>query len=130
MVTTIRGTAELTRMPDAVSRARLDISKDDAPSWHAVIERLDAMGYERRPSVTDVAQYAVRGGIVDVYGFGMADPARLEWWGDALVSIRTFDLDTQRSEQEIDAKLKPSTCARISEMYVLPEPFAPVMTMS
>ncbi len=103
VVTTIRGTAELTRMPDTVRRARLDLSKKEAPSWETVIERLEAMGYERRPSVTDVAQFAVRGGIVDVYGFGMADPARLEWWGDDLISIRTFDLDTQRSSGESDA---------------------------
>jgi transcription-repair coupling factor (superfamily II helicase) len=68
-----------------------------------VVDRLESIGYERTPSVVDVAQYAVRGGIIDVYGFGMADPARLEWWGDDLTSIRTFDLDTQRSEREIDA---------------------------
>jgi transcription-repair coupling factor (superfamily II helicase) len=103
VVTTVRATAELTRMPRAVARARLEIGRAEAPSWGTVVDRLEAMGYERRPSVTDVAQYAVRGGIVDVYGFGMADPARLEWWGDELISIRTFDLDTQRSRAETDA---------------------------
>jgi transcription-repair coupling factor (superfamily II helicase) len=103
VVTTVRATAELTRMPRAIARARLDIGRAEAPSWGTVVDRLEAMGYERRPSVTDVAQYAIRGGIVDVYGFGMADPARLEWWGDELISIRTFDLDTQRSRAETDA---------------------------
>jgi transcription-repair coupling factor (superfamily II helicase) len=103
VVTTIRGTAELTRMSGAVARSRLDIGRTAAPSWATVVDRLEAMGYERRPSVTDVAQFAVRGGIVDVYGFGMADPARLEWWGDELISIRSFDLDSQRSRAETDA---------------------------
>jgi transcription-repair coupling factor (superfamily II helicase) len=103
VVTTVRATAELTRMPEAVAARRLDVRRTAGPSWSEVIDRLQAMGYERRPSVTDVAQYAVRGGIVDVYGFGMADPARLEWWGDELISIRAFDLDTQRSIQETDA---------------------------
>src|SRR5439155_5900898 len=50
----------------------------------------------------DVAQFAVRGGIIDVYGFGMAAPARIEWSGDEIVSIRSFDLDTQRSEREVE----------------------------
>src|SRR6059036_567878 len=60
------------------------------------------MGYERVPTVTDVAQFSVRGGIIDVYGFGMAGPARIEWWGDEIVSLRGFDLDTQRSGDAIE----------------------------
>ena len=46
-------------------------------------------------------QQAIRGGILDVYGFGMAGPARLEWWGDDVSSLRGFDLTTQRSLQEL-----------------------------
>jgi len=69
----------------------------------SVVDSLERMGYERRPSVLDVAQFAVRGGIVDVYGFGMAVPTRVEWWGDEIQSIRGFDLDSQRSEQELEA---------------------------
>ena len=61
---------------------------------------LDAMGYAKVPTVTEVAQYSVRGGIVDLYGFGMAQPVRCEWWGDTLVSLRSFDLTTQRSGEE------------------------------
>ena len=59
------------------------------------------MGYHRVPTVTEVAEFSVRGGILDVYGFGMAAPARLEWWGDDISSIRGFDLTTQRSLQEL-----------------------------
>ena len=55
------------------------------------------MGYHRVPTVTEVAEYSIRGGILDVYGFGMAAPARLEWWGDDITSIRGFDLTTQRA---------------------------------
>jgi transcription-repair coupling factor (superfamily II helicase) len=60
------------------------------------------MGYARVGTVTEVAQFSVRGGILDVYGFGMAAPARIEWWGDQILSLRTFDLDTQRSGGEIE----------------------------
>jgi transcription-repair coupling factor (superfamily II helicase) len=103
VVTTLRATVELTRMPEMVATRRLELRKGRGLRWGAVIERLEAMGYERCPSVRDVAEFAVRGGIVDVYGFGMSDPARLEWWGDELSSIRTFDLDSQRSIDEVDA---------------------------
>src|SRR5437899_10505102 len=66
------------------------------------VQRLEAMGYARVPTVTEVAQFSVRGGILDVYGFGMAAPARLEWWGDDIASIREFDLDSQRSGDAIE----------------------------
>src|SRR5213079_1130194 len=66
------------------------------------IGRLHDMGYERVPTVTEVAQFSVRGGILDVYGFGMAAPARLEWWGDDIASIRSFDLDSQLSGETIE----------------------------
>ena len=115
VVTTLRATAELIRMPASIAARRLDVRKPGGPPWSVVVDRLEAMGYERRPSVVDVAQYAVRGGIVDVYGFGMADPARLEWWGDELISIRTFDLDTQRSMRETEA---------VTILPVRPEPQA------
>ncbi len=102
LVTTLRATAELSRMARTVVAQRLELEKGSPVLLSTVVDRLLDMGYERRPSVVDVAQFAVRGGIVDVYGFGMAAPARIEWWGDEILSLRTFDLDTQLSRNEID----------------------------
>ncbi len=102
IVTTERATIEWTRMPRAVRAARLALAVGAGDRPADVARRLEAMGYERRPSVTDVAQFAVRGGIVDVYGFGMAAPTRIEWWGDEILSMRGFDLDSQRSTGEIE----------------------------
>ncbi|HTI04879.1 MAG TPA: transcription-repair coupling factor [Gemmatimonadales bacterium] len=98
LVTTARATAERTAVPAALEQARLviEVSKKERRLADTT-QRLDAMGYARVPTVTEVAQYSVRGGILDVYGFGMAVPARIEWWGDEVVSVRGFDLDSQRS---------------------------------
>lgn len=101
IVTTLRATAERTRVPRTLARARMELATGDTDRPQEVIARLERMGYARAPTVTDVAQFAVRGGLIDVYGFGMADPARIEWWGDEILSVRTFDLDTQRSDQEV-----------------------------
>lgn len=100
VVTTLRATVERTPDVARLMRHRLDLGVGFTGRPTHVVEQLEAMGYERTPSVTDVAQFAVRGGIIDVYGFGMAAPARLEWWGDEVISIRSFDLDTQRSLEE------------------------------
>ena len=98
LITTARASAERTAVPAALQQARLviEVNKEERRLTDTA-QRLDAMGYERVPTVTEVAQYSVRGGILDVYGFGMATPARIEWWGDEVVSVRSFDLDTQRS---------------------------------
>ena len=103
LITTARATAERTAVPAAVEQARLTIavSKEEKRLTDTA-QRLDAMGYARVPSVTEVAQYSVRGGILDVYGFGMAAPARIEWWGDEVASLRSFDLDSQRSGETLE----------------------------
>ncbi len=103
LITTARATAERTAVPAALQQARLviEVNKEERRLTDTA-QRLDAMGYERVPTVTEVAQYSVRGGILDVYGFGMATPARIEWWGDEVVSVRSFDLDTQRSGDALD----------------------------
>jgi len=100
LVTTARATAEKTLMPSALERLRLALAVGAGLPLREVTAALEAMGYRRVPVVTEVAEYSLRGGIVDVYGFGMATPARLEWWGDEISSIRSFDLTSQRSGDE------------------------------
>jgi transcription-repair coupling factor (superfamily II helicase) len=101
VVTTARATAERTLVPAALERLRLRLVPGDREPPKRVALALEEMGYRRVGTVTEVAEFSVRGGILDVYGFGMAAPARLEWWGDDVSSIRGFDLTTQRSLQEL-----------------------------
>ena len=100
VVTTARATAERTLIPAALEAARLELVA--GASFRDAVARLERMGYARVPMVTDVAEYSVRGGIVDVYGFGMTQPARAEFWDDGCVALRTFDLSTQRSTGPVD----------------------------
>ncbi len=103
LITTARASAERTAVPAALEQARLVVEvRKEERSLTDTAQRLEAMGYERVPTVTEVAQYSVRGGILDVYGFGMATPTRIEWWGDEVASVRSFDLDTQRSGDTLD----------------------------
>ena len=101
LVTTARATSERTGVPGALAEMRLMLAPGPA-SLVETVGRLERMGYERVPTVTEVAQFSVRGGILDLYGFGMAAPARVEWWGDDIASLRSFDLDTQRSGEVIE----------------------------
>lgn len=103
LVTTARASAERTAIPSALAALRLELRRGEPADLGAVAGRLEAMGYERVPTVTEVAQFSIRGGIVDIYGFGMTAPTRCEWWGDVVESLRGFDLTTQRSGDELAA---------------------------
>jgi transcription-repair coupling factor (superfamily II helicase) len=58
---------------------------------------LDVNGFTRSSTVRDTGEYAVRGGILDLHAPGMPLPIRLDFFGDTLESIRTFDPETQRT---------------------------------
>jgi transcription-repair coupling factor (superfamily II helicase) len=103
LVTTARATAERTLVPAALDQLTLPLAVGARQPLRDVVAALERMGYRRVPTVTEVAEFSVRGGIVDVYGFGMAAPARAEWWGDEISSLRGFDLTSQRSLEELAA---------------------------
>ncbi|MFN0179022.1 MAG: transcription-repair coupling factor [Gemmatimonadales bacterium] len=103
IVTTARATAERTAVPAMLEALRLDLRRTEAFPPRQAAERLESMGYDKVPTVTEVGQFSLRGGILDVYGFGMAAPTRIEWWGDVVESLRSFDLTTQRSGPVVDA---------------------------
>ncbi|MEZ0332891.1 MAG: transcription-repair coupling factor [Gemmatimonadales bacterium] len=116
LVTTARATAECTMVPAALQRLRLRLAVSDRRAPGTVATALEEMGYQRVATVTEVAEFSVRGGILDVYGFGMATPARLEWWGDDISSIRGFDLTTQRSLEELtEVTVLPVTTNAVRE---------------
>jgi transcription-repair coupling factor (superfamily II helicase) len=65
-------------------------------------ERLYGIGYHRTDVVAAAGEFAVRGGIVDLWAGSAAAPARAEFFGDQLESLRQFDLTTQRSTAELE----------------------------
>ena len=65
------------------------------------LERLAASAYERVSQVTTRGQFAVRGGIVDLYSWHAPLPFRLEFFGDQIESLREFDIDAQTSVRDL-----------------------------
>lgn len=105
LITTARALLEKTRMPRALQNLRVELRKGDSHHLGDLAAHLESIGFERVPMVEDVAQFAVRGGIFDVYSFGMAEPVRAEFWGDEIVDLRHFDLTSQRSSRAVDYAL-------------------------
>jgi len=65
---------------------------------HQLAVILDRIGYHRSGTVMEAGEYAVRGGIVDVFPSGFENPFRLDFFGDELEAIRSFEIASQRSE--------------------------------
>ncbi|MDD9910664.1 MAG: transcription-repair coupling factor [Ahrensia sp.] len=88
---------------------------------------LAANGYERTPTVRDRGEYAVRGGILDLFPPADDDPIRLDFFGDTLESLRRFDAETQRTNAQLaelvlspmsEVNLDPETVARFRTNYL------------
>ena len=75
----------------------------DAVDTDRVTAWLEANGFLRTGTVRDVGEYAVRGGIIDLYAGSMAQPVRLDFFGDTLETIRAFDPESQRSTERMPA---------------------------
>jgi transcription-repair coupling factor (superfamily II helicase) len=102
MVTTARAMQELSPAVDGLRDLRLEIKAGDTVRLPELSGRLEEMGFERVATVEEVGQFALRGGIVDVFGFGTPEPARIELLGDEVDSIRFFDILTQLSVRAVD----------------------------
>jgi transcription-repair coupling factor (superfamily II helicase) len=88
--------------PRAVFRgASLAVKVGDSIEPDALAQFLEANGYGRADTVMEPGEYAVRGGIVDIYPAGEPDPVRLDMFGDTVESMRYFDASTQRSADPI-----------------------------
>ena len=105
LLTTARALSEKTRMPSALRELRVELRKGDTHRLRDLATHLESIGFERVPMVEDVAEFSIRGGILDVYSFGMAEPVRAEFWGDTIEDLRHFDLATQRSSRAVDFAL-------------------------
>ena len=68
-----------------------------------IVRWLELNGFMRASTVREAGEYAVRGGIIDLYPPGVYDPVRLDFFGDTLEAIRTFDPETQRSTDQLRA---------------------------
>jgi transcription-repair coupling factor (superfamily II helicase) len=80
----------------------LYLTKKEKISIEFITEVLETYHFERADFVYEPGQYAVRGGIVDVFSFANTKPYRIDFFGDDIDSIRTFDVETQISDNQFE----------------------------
>ena len=102
LVTTPRALQERAAIPSELAGLRRTIRVGEKVKFSAICSFLTQQGFFQVPLVEEVGQFAVRGGILDVFSVATGDPVRIEFWGDEVVSIRSFKISDQRSVGELE----------------------------
>ena len=97
--------AVLQRVPaqDFVARQSLSVVPGNVLAMDGITGWLELNGFIRASTVREPGDYAVRGGIIDLYAPGMAEPVRLDFFGNTLETIRSFDPESQRTTDQLRA---------------------------
>lgn len=103
LVVTAEGLEHAAPSPGTLAGNILALRRGENLAPAVLAGRLEEAGFERVAAAAQRGQYAVRGGIVDVFPWQTALPVRLEFFGDDIESIRSFDPDSQRSVATLDS---------------------------
>ena len=117
ILTTVNALLQKAAPRDILSKAGFHAKAGSVLKMDHIVASLESQGFDRVGTVRDVGEYAVRGGILDLYAPSEANPVRLDFFGDTLESIRAFDAASQRTLQQ----LREFSLAPMSEITLTPE---------
>ncbi len=86
-----------------LSEHSVKISRGDTIKITELVDILESLGFERVDFVYEPGQYSVRGGIVDIFSYAESRPYRLDFFGDEVDSLRSFEIGNQLSSERLDS---------------------------
>ncbi|MHC2462582.1 transcription-repair coupling factor [Bradyrhizobium embrapense] len=101
VLTTVNAAVQRVPARDQVAAQALSVAPGNVVPMDSVVAWLEHNGYIRSSTVREPGEYAVRGGILDLFPAGLDQPVRFDFFGDSLESIRTFDAETQRTHLDM-----------------------------
>src|SRR3546814_7607880 len=119
MVTTANAVGQRTLTPFRSRQLVATLAPVERIGRDRLAERLQANGYVRVETVADSGEFAVRGGLVDLFPSGEEHALRLDFFGDEIESVRTFDPGDQRTTGRVDGfTLLPASEALLDEASI------------
>src|SRR2546421_4770437 len=97
VLTTVNAVTQRVPSRDMIAAQALSVAPGNVVPMDSIIAWLEHNGYSRSSTVREPGEYAVRGGILDLFPAGLDQPVRFDFFGDSLESIRAFDAETQRT---------------------------------
>ena len=114
VLTTVNAVVQKVPPPEVFRGVTLTLRKGGRVAPEELTAFLESNGYHRTGTVMEPGEYAVRGGIIDLFPAGASDPVRLDLFGDEIEDLRRFDTTTQRSGKAVDLlSLRP-----VSEVFL------------
>ena len=105
--------------PEVLRDNVLTISVGATVSEEALAKKLVRMGYTKTYQVENPGEFSIRGGIVDILDLTEENPFRIELWGDDVDSIRSFDIESQRSIEKLESiTIYPATEMLLSQKEI------------
>ena len=102
VVCTLEGMMSRVPLPELFLDHQYSIKVNSQYNYNNLLQRFQNAGYSREEIVEDVGHFAVRGGIIDIFPWTLGDPVRIEFFGDQVESIRSFNVISQRSIEHIE----------------------------
>lgn len=113
VVSTVSAVTQYVPPRNAIAKSGFRAKAGQVLSRESLQHYLTFNGYSRASTVVEQGDYAIRGGLVDVFSPALEEPVRLDFFGDELESIRHFDVETQRSTRQV----KTIDLAPVSEVF-------------
>ena len=114
VLTTVNALVQRVPVPEAFAEAVLPLARGTRIGLDRIVAFLEANGYGRANTVIEPGEYAVRGGLIDLFPAGREEPVRIDLFGDEVETIRSFDPFSQRSTETLEqVELKP-----VSEVFL------------
>ncbi len=115
VLTSVGVWSQLLPPKDFFKGTALSLKVGETAVFDEVLKFLNENGYQNTDVVMEMGEYAVRGGLLDIFAAGMDNPVRLDFFGDEIDSIRTFDPLSQRTLNKIDSfAIKPNRLFKIT----------------
>ena len=86
---------------DILAKNKIILAKDEEYRQNDIIRKLNVLGYKREDVAENIGEYSVKGGILDI-SIKEEEGVRIEFWGDTIVSLRTYSNISQKSLKEIE----------------------------
>lgn len=102
VVLSANAACQYTMPPSVLEKRSFLISAGDEINVSTLEEKLTLAGYARYDQVDGTSQFAIRGGIIDIFPPYLDEPVRIEMWGDNVDTISSFDIYTQRRSKSLD----------------------------
>lgn len=103
VVTNLMGVLRYLPKKEIWKNSIIQLEKGMSIERDSLVSKLYDLGYERESIVTETGKLGVRGYVLDIFPIGLEEPIRVEFWGDEIDSIKTFDLENQLTLKELNS---------------------------